>query len=72
MTKLIAYCRSRGTSEIVGEALAGNADLLNLAKRFGFDVQPFPDNETMTLRLDLRNGVPRDLQTEWKAAAPYQ
>ncbi|MDB5729029.1 MAG: family N-acetyltransferase [Noviherbaspirillum sp.] len=72
MTKLIAYCCSRGTGEIVGEALAGNANLLNLAKRFGFDVHASPDNETMTLRLDLRDRVAGNLPTLWKAAVPHQ
>jgi acetyltransferase len=33
--KLISYCRSRGTKEIVGEALADNQRVLGLVRRFG-------------------------------------
>lgn len=54
MEKLIDYCRSRGTNEIVGEALSQNVGVLNLVKRFDFDVHPFADNGTMALHLDLR------------------
>jgi GNAT superfamily N-acetyltransferase len=32
--KLIAYCRSRGTKEIVGEALADNHRVLRLVRHF--------------------------------------
>jgi acetyltransferase len=53
MEKLIDYCRSRGTKEIMGEALAQNIGVLNLVKRFDFDVHPFPDNGTLALRLNL-------------------
>ncbi len=54
ITKLVDYCRSRGTPEIVGEALAENIGILNLVKRFGFEVTPMPGEGIMTLRLDLR------------------
>jgi acetyltransferase len=52
MTKLIAYCRARGTREIVGEALSQNIGVLNLCAKLGFDVRP--SNEDMgTMRLTL-------------------
>ena len=53
MQKLIAYCKSRGTQEIVGEALAHNKRVLNLAAGFGFTVSPMPD-EQGTMRLSLK------------------
>jgi acetyltransferase len=53
MTKLIGYCRSRGLHEIVGETLCANANLLRLAKRFGFSVMMTNDGSTMLLRLPL-------------------
>ncbi|MDB5770758.1 MAG: family N-acetyltransferase, partial [Burkholderia sp.] len=55
MEKLIRYCRSRGTREMTGEALTQNAGVLKLAERFGFEIRPFPNDETTALRLDLRN-----------------
>jgi acetyltransferase len=39
MQKLIDYCRSRGTREIVGEALPQNSRITGLAKRMGFTVK---------------------------------
>jgi acetyltransferase len=54
MKKLIAYCRHHGTREIVGEALAHNAGVLNLAGKLGFDVTPVEGDEgTMHLHLSL-------------------
>ena len=40
LKKMIGYCRSRGTSEIVGEVLAENEPMLNLARKLGFRVEP--------------------------------
>ncbi len=53
MNKLIAYCRARGTQEIVGEALAQNSRVLNMVRKLGFAVHPIPGSDTMHLRLDL-------------------
>ena len=39
MQKLMDYCRSRGTREIVGEALPQNSRITGLAKRMGFTVK---------------------------------
>jgi acetyltransferase len=54
MSKVIEYCRSRGTLEIVGEALPQNVGVLNLVSRFGFEIQSMPGDGTMMLRLNLR------------------
>jgi len=53
MDKLIAYCRMRGTQEIVGEALRNNQRVLRLASRLGFAISPTPDDGTMQMRLGL-------------------
>jgi acetyltransferase len=53
MEKLIAYCRSRGTREIVGEALPQNTRVIRLVKSLGFEVTPAPEEGTMRLRLRL-------------------
>jgi acetyltransferase len=52
MNKLIAYCRSRGIREIVGEALSGNRPLLALAHKLGFESSSV-DEDTVQLRLVL-------------------
>ena len=56
LAKMIAYCASRGTYAIEGEALAGNARVLALARRYGFATTPSVDGATLTLRLVLGNG----------------
>jgi len=45
MHKLIAYCRARGTGEIVGEALPQNAPVLGLVRKLGFTVGPLDEEE---------------------------
>jgi acetyltransferase len=45
MNKLIAYCRARGTGEIVGEALPQNAPVIGLVKKLGFTVGPVDEEE---------------------------
>jgi acetyltransferase len=53
LQQLIAYCRARGTRELVGESLTHNTRLFGLARRLGFVIHPAPDGGTMLLRLDL-------------------
>jgi acetyltransferase len=53
MQKLIACCRSRGTREIVGEALPQNTRVIRLVKSLGFEVTAAPEEGTMRLRLPL-------------------
>jgi acetyltransferase len=55
MNKLIAYCRARGTREIVGEALPQNAPVIGLVKKLGFTVGPLDEDEGVRkFWLDLR------------------
>ena len=51
LSKIIDYCRRQGTREIVGEILAENDDMLRLASRLGFALDP--DRETGTIRARL-------------------
>lgn len=57
MNKLIAYCRSRGTGEIVGETLPQNGPLLGLARKLGFEVLAMGGADTVQLRLVLTTTV---------------
>jgi acetyl-CoA synthetase (ADP-forming)/acetyltransferase len=52
--KLTNYFRSRGTAEICGEALAENAGVQNLIRRFGGVVLPHPEAGMVRLQLPLR------------------
>ncbi|MGV7209754.1 bifunctional acetate--CoA ligase family protein/GNAT family N-acetyltransferase [Oxalobacteraceae bacterium A2-2] len=52
--KLTNYFRSRGTAEICGEALAENAGVQHLIRRFGGVVLPHPEAGMVRLRLPLR------------------
>jgi acetyltransferase len=53
MKKLIAYCRSRGTAELVGEALPDNRGVLLLTAGLGFTHQKQAADDTVRLRLVL-------------------
>jgi acetyltransferase len=53
LKKLVEYCRSREMQEIVGEALAHNLRLLDLAREFGFEVSAIPGGDTVRLRLAM-------------------
>ncbi len=53
MSKLIAYCRLRGTRAIVGEALPQNTRVIKLVRKLGFEVSKNPADDTMLLRLPL-------------------
>jgi acetyltransferase len=41
LEKLIRYCRGRNTQRLVGQALAQNVRMLQLAQKSGFHLQPF-------------------------------
>jgi GNAT superfamily N-acetyltransferase len=58
LRKLIDYCRSRGTRELTGEALADNKRMLGLMRRFGFDVAASRETHTAILKLDLAASRP--------------
>jgi acetyltransferase len=53
MNKLIAYCRNRGTAEIVGETLTQNGPLLKLARKLGFEAHPVDRDGIVQLHLVL-------------------
>lgn len=53
MEKLIAYCRARGTREIVGEALPQNTRVIKLVRKLGFAVKPNPVEDSVHLSLPL-------------------
>ena len=54
MEKLIAYCKKRGTREIVGEAMPQNTRVIRLARRLGFIATPNPVEETVHMSLPLQ------------------
>src|SRR5690606_20797432 len=53
LTKMIDYCRRRGTREMVGEILSENDDMLRLAGRLGFTFEPDREPGTIRARLAL-------------------
>ncbi|HEY1438436.1 MAG TPA: bifunctional acetate--CoA ligase family protein/GNAT family N-acetyltransferase [Casimicrobiaceae bacterium] len=56
--KLIAYCRSRGTKELVGEALMDNQRIKGLVRGFGGSIA-LSEHGTVRLRFDLTSsGTP--------------
>jgi acetyltransferase len=53
LTKMIDYCRSRGTKMIVGQVLSDNRRMLKLAKSLGFASIVLPDEQAFEVTLDL-------------------
>jgi acetyltransferase len=56
MRKIIDYCRSRGTEEIVGQVMIENTAMRKLAKELGFVEAPSPDSEIVEVRLPMSRG----------------
>ena len=54
MEHIIAYCRARGTAEIVGDALPQNTRVLRLVRSLGFETEQVPEENIVHLRLPLR------------------
>ena len=54
LKKIIRYCRDRGTQELVGQVLAENTRMLNLAKNLGFTARTLPNDNVVDLRLALQ------------------
>jgi len=54
MRKMIDYCRSRGTAEIVGQVLADNQAMLALTRKLGFTVRDLPETGRKEVCLKLR------------------
>ncbi|WP_296934922.1 GNAT family N-acetyltransferase [uncultured Marinobacter sp.] len=63
MQKMIDYCRSRGTMEMVGNVLPDNRPMLQLAEHLGFEIKFNTEEEVMDLRLVL-NEPEKDWQRE--------
>jgi acetyltransferase len=61
--KLIAYCRSRGTRELVGEALVENHRMTALVRCFGGSVA-ISEHGTVRLRFDLTSSGCRTSERE--------
>lgn len=53
MHRIIRYCRQRGTQELVGEVLAENHPMLELAEELGFEARRGDDTDIVHLRLKL-------------------
>ncbi len=54
MSKLIAYCRDKGTERLYGTVLANNKRMIDLAKDLGFRLESNRDDPTsITVSLDL-------------------
>ncbi|MBI5165702.1 MAG: bifunctional acetate--CoA ligase family protein/GNAT family N-acetyltransferase [Magnetospirillum sp.] len=56
MTKMIAYCRSRGTGAIVGQVLRDNGRMLKFVEHLGFVPLRTVDGDIVEVELDLRKG----------------
>ncbi|MFP3978895.1 MULTISPECIES: bifunctional acetate--CoA ligase family protein/GNAT family N-acetyltransferase [Marinobacter] len=61
MQKMIDYCRARGTVEMVGDVLADNRPMLQLAEHLGFEIKYNVEEEVMDLRLVLN-----EPENEWQ------
>lgn len=70
MQKMIDYCRSRGTVEMVGNVLPDNRPMLQLAEHLGFEVRYNAEEEVMDLRLVL-NEPEKDWQRERLRRQPH-
>jgi acetyltransferase len=53
LDKMIAYCRGRGTRELVGQVMAQNRAMLGLAESRGFSRQPSDSPDTVDVCLSL-------------------
>jgi acetyltransferase len=56
MRKIIAYCRQRGTREIVGDILRENQAMRTLASELGFQPVGPPASDVVEVRLPLQGG----------------
>ncbi|WP_097460527.1 bifunctional acetate--CoA ligase family protein/GNAT family N-acetyltransferase [Mangrovitalea sediminis] len=61
MQKMIDYCRSRGTVEMIGNVMPDNQPMLHLAERLGFSIRYSTDEEVMEVKLPLNQP-----QSEWQ------
>jgi acetyltransferase len=54
MEKMVRYCRSRGTHQIVGQVLCNNRSMLDLIGSLGFKSKKVLDENIMEVVLDLQ------------------
>ncbi len=54
LVKMIDYCRTRGTREMVGQILTSNRAMIGLAKHLGFEKIGMIDHEAVEMLLDLQ------------------
>ncbi len=55
LQKMIDYCRSQNTKELMGITMLENAGMANLARKLGFHVQFNRDEGLVDMKLDLHN-----------------
>lgn len=55
MQKIIAYCKGREIHSIIGLVLKENAGMRGLAKHLGFSTRSDPDDDMVTMTLDLKS-----------------
>jgi acetyltransferase len=53
LEKLVRYCRTRATKEVVGQVLPDNHAMLSLADRLGFVRRTLPEDGVVEVRLRL-------------------
>jgi acetyltransferase len=56
LTRIIGYCRARGTRWLVGEALRENTGMIGLARRLGFEITATEDPGVTGFRMRLAEG----------------
>ncbi len=54
MNKIIEYCRDRGTNMITGHLLKENVGMLNLTRKLGFEAEPLPGSDLISVSLKLK------------------
>lgn len=59
MEKMVDYCRSRGTRQIIGLVMRNNKRMLDMIHDMGFKSHPVPDDEVMEVVLDLQGTAGR-------------
>ncbi len=58
MQKIIAYCKGREIQSILGLVLKDNSGMRGLAKQLGFSTRSDPDDDMVTMTLDLASNEP--------------
>jgi acetyltransferase len=69
MEKIVAYCRSRGTAEVIGMVLRDNRRMLDLVHSLGFTSRMVPDEDVVSVRLALKALPPAEPAAEDRPAA---